>query len=86
MAQGAFALADESLLVPLHPLELLVGAHLPSLPLHRVSRVQTLQGALWSLLRWVGGKMRVTQTTRQAGSSVAKDGNGPVSGRLFPAV
>lgn len=56
VAQGAFALADESLLVLLHPLELLVGAHLPPLPRHRVSGVQTLQGALWSLLRWVGGK------------------------------
>lgn len=82
VAQGAFALADQSLLVPLHPLELLVGAHLPPLPLHRVSRVQTLQGALWSLLRWVGGKMRVTQT-RRAGKSSAKAG---ISGRVVTAL
>lgn len=60
VAQGALALADESLLVPLHPLELLIGAHLPPLPLHRVSGVQPLQGTLWSLLRWVGGNTILT--------------------------
>ena len=57
MTQGAFALADEGLLVPLHPLQLLIGTHLaPLLLLRRVPRVQTLQGTFWSLLRGVGGK------------------------------
>lgn len=54
VTQGAFALADESLLVPLHPLQLLISAHLPPLLLlRRVHSVQTLQGT-WSLLRRVG--------------------------------
>lgn len=54
VTQGAFALADESLLVPLHPLQLLISAHLPPLLLLRqVHSVQTLQGT-WSLLRRVG--------------------------------
>lgn len=57
VTQGAFALADEGLLVPLHPLELLVSTHFaPLLLLRWVSRVQTLQGTFWSLLRAVGEK------------------------------
>lgn len=58
MTQGAFALADEGLLVPLHPLQLLVSTHSAPLLLLLcwVSRVQTLQGTFWSLLRAVGEK------------------------------
>lgn len=57
VTQGAFPLADEGLLVPLHPLQLLISTHLaPLLLLCRVPRVQTLQGTFWSLLRGVGGK------------------------------
>lgn len=57
VTQGAFALADEGLLVPLHSLQLLIGTHLaPLLLLCRVPRVQTLQGTFWPLLRGVGGK------------------------------
>lgn len=55
VTQGAFALEDEGLLVPLHPLQLLISAHLPPLLLlRRVHSVQTLQGTFWSLLRRVG--------------------------------
>lgn len=65
VTQGAFALADECLLVPLHPLQLLIGTHLaPLLLLRRVPRVQTLQGTFWSLLRGVGGE-RVDNTSRE---------------------
>ena len=60
VTQGAFALADQSLLVPLHPLQLLISTHLPPLLLllllGRLPGVQTLQGTFWSLLRGVGGK------------------------------
>lgn len=57
VAQGAFPLANEGFLVPLHPLQLLISAHLaPLLRLCWVPRVQTLQGTFWSLLRGVGGK------------------------------
>lgn len=58
MTQGAFALADEGLLVPLHPLQLLISTHLaPLLLLRRVPGVQTLQGTFWSLLRGVEGEL-----------------------------
>lgn len=53
VTQGAFALADQGLLVPLHPLQLLFGAHaapLLLLLLLRLPRVQLLQGTFGSLL------------------------------------
>ena len=56
LAQGALALADQSLLVPLHPLQLLLGTHPPpQLRLSRLPGVQALQGTLWSLLRQEAG-------------------------------
>lgn len=62
MTEGAFTQTDESLLVPLHPLQLLISTHLPPLLLLlRLSRVQTLQGTFWSLLRGVGGRELITR-------------------------
>lgn len=75
MTQGAFALADESLLVPLHPFQLLISTHLAPLLLllllHGVPRVQTLQGTFWSLLRGVGEK-RVDNMSKEENKNKLK--------------
>lgn len=57
VTQGALALADEGLLVPLHPLQLLVGTHLAPL-LRWLPGVEALQGTFWSLLGAKWGEKR----------------------------